>query len=102
MQVMALTGGIASGKSTFCRLLAEYMPSLVIFDCDAGHLGEVRTLAAKERLHAAVTVRFTGAPVVNVFDLLGGDGLVSCRLFAGWFSGLLFGCHRCGDIELES
>jgi transcription termination factor Rho len=35
MRVMALTGGIASGKSTVCRLLREYLPSLVIFDCDA-------------------------------------------------------------------
>jgi transcription termination factor Rho len=35
MQVMALTGGIASGKSTVCRLLGECLPSLVIFDCDA-------------------------------------------------------------------
>lgn len=34
MRVMALTGGIASGKSTVCRLLREYLPSLVIFDCD--------------------------------------------------------------------
>ncbi len=35
MQVMALTGGIASGKSTVCRFLREYLPSIVIFDCDA-------------------------------------------------------------------
>ncbi len=35
MQVMALTGGIASGKSTVCRLLGEFLHSLVIFDCDA-------------------------------------------------------------------
>lgn len=35
MRVMALTGGIASGKSTVCRLLREYMPAVVIFDCDA-------------------------------------------------------------------
>ena len=35
MQVMALTGGIASGKSTVCRLLGEWLPSIVIFDCDA-------------------------------------------------------------------
>ncbi len=32
---MALTGGIASGKSTVCRLLGEWLPSMVIFDCDA-------------------------------------------------------------------
>jgi transcription termination factor Rho len=35
MQVMALTGGIASGKSTVCHLLGEWLPCLVIFDCDA-------------------------------------------------------------------
>lgn len=35
MHVMALTGGIASGKSTVCRFLREFLPSVVIFDCDA-------------------------------------------------------------------
>jgi transcription termination factor Rho len=35
MQVMALTGGIASGKSTVCRFLREFLPQIVIFDCDA-------------------------------------------------------------------
>ena len=35
MQVMALTGGIASGKSTVCRFLREFLPTIVIFDCDA-------------------------------------------------------------------
>ncbi len=34
MHVMALTGGIASGKSTVCRFLREFLPSIVIFDCD--------------------------------------------------------------------
>ncbi len=31
---MALTGGIASGKSTVCRILREFLPKVVIFDCD--------------------------------------------------------------------
>ncbi len=35
MRVMALTGGIASGKSTVCRVLREFLPSIVIFDCDS-------------------------------------------------------------------
>jgi transcription termination factor Rho len=35
MRVMVLTGGIASGKSTVCRLLGEYLPKLVLFDSDA-------------------------------------------------------------------
>ncbi|MGL4400031.1 MAG: dephospho-CoA kinase, partial [Luteolibacter sp.] len=35
MKIIALTGGIASGKSTVCRLLGEWLPSVVIFDCDA-------------------------------------------------------------------
>ncbi|RYD17045.1 MAG: dephospho-CoA kinase, partial [Verrucomicrobiaceae bacterium] len=34
MQVMALTGGIASGKTMTCALLREYLPSLEIFDSD--------------------------------------------------------------------
>ncbi len=35
MRVFALTGGIASGKSTVCRLLRELCPTVTIFDCDA-------------------------------------------------------------------
>lgn len=35
MKLVALTGGIASGKSTVCRLLREWLPAVVIFDCDA-------------------------------------------------------------------
>jgi transcription termination factor Rho len=34
MRVMGLTGGIASGKTTACALLREFLPSLVIFDSD--------------------------------------------------------------------
>jgi transcription termination factor Rho len=35
VQVLILTGGIASGKSTVCRLLVEMLPSVVIYDSDA-------------------------------------------------------------------
>ncbi len=35
MRTMTLTGGIASGKSTVCRLLREFLPQIVIFDCDS-------------------------------------------------------------------
>lgn len=35
MRILALTGGIASGKSTVCRLLRELCPTVTIFDCDA-------------------------------------------------------------------
>lgn len=35
MTSIALTGGIATGKSTVCDLLREYLPGAVIFDCDA-------------------------------------------------------------------
>ena len=34
MHLMALTGGIASGKSTVCRLLREWLPAVAVFDCD--------------------------------------------------------------------
>ncbi len=35
MRVAVLTGGVASGKSTICRMLKECMPKMEIFDCDA-------------------------------------------------------------------
>lgn len=35
MRIFALTGGIASGKSTVCRLLRELCPTITLFDCDA-------------------------------------------------------------------
>ncbi|WP_367871311.1 transcription termination factor Rho [Luteolibacter sp. Populi] len=35
MRVFGLSGGIASGKSTACRILAELCPGVVIFDADA-------------------------------------------------------------------
>lgn len=55
MRVMALTGGIASGKSTVCRLLREWLPKTVIFDCDA----EVhRMLDTEEEVIAAVIAEF--------------------------------------------
>ncbi len=55
MRVMALTGGIASGKSTVCRLLREFIPSVVIFDCDtAVH----RMLEADPEVAAIITEAF--------------------------------------------
>ena len=55
MRVMALTGGIASGKSTVCRVLREFLPSLVIFDCDAAvH----RLLEADEEVAAIISESF--------------------------------------------
>jgi transcription termination factor Rho len=55
MRVMALTGGIASGKSTVCRVLREFLPSVVIFDCDAAvH----RLLEADEQVAAIISESF--------------------------------------------
>ena len=55
MHIMALTGGIASGKSTVCRLLGEWLPSIAIFDCDAAvH----RMLEADAEVAAIVTESF--------------------------------------------
>src|SRR4051812_19111514 len=34
MKVWIVTGGVASGKSNFCRLLADAVPSAVVFDSD--------------------------------------------------------------------
>ncbi len=55
MRVMVLTGGIASGKSTVCRLLREFLPGMVIFDCDAAvH----RLLENDAEVTAAVSAEF--------------------------------------------
>ncbi len=35
MEVMVLTGGVATGKSTVCGMLPEHLRGVVIFDCDA-------------------------------------------------------------------
>lgn len=42
---IAVTGGIGSGKSYFCRLLADY--GIAVYDCDAG---AKRLMAHSERL----------------------------------------------------
>jgi transcription termination factor Rho len=55
MRVMALTGGIASGKSTVCRLLRECLPSVVIFDSDAAVR---RMLEVDAEIIAAVSSSF--------------------------------------------
>lgn len=61
MRVMALTGGIASGKTTVCRLLREFLPSMEIFDCDEAvhHMLESNVVVA-----AAISEAF-GADALN-------------------------------------
>jgi dephospho-CoA kinase len=65
VRVMALTGGIAVGKSTFCRFLREFLPGVVIFDCDA----EVHRLLAED---AEVASRLAATFGGGVFDARGG------------------------------
>ncbi len=55
MRVIALTGGIASGKSTACALFRELCPDLVLFEADASVHG---LLASDPGVEAAVTARF--------------------------------------------
>ncbi|MGC4015246.1 MAG: dephospho-CoA kinase [Luteolibacter sp.] len=57
MHTCALTGGIATGKSTFCRLLGEEIPDVRIFDCDAC----VRDLLASDAVVAEQVARYFGA-----------------------------------------
>jgi len=61
MQVMALTGGIASGKSTVCRLLGELLPGTVIFDSDAA----VHRLLDKDPQVAAIIAESFGAQALD-------------------------------------
>ncbi|MFD0892176.1 dephospho-CoA kinase [Luteolibacter ambystomatis] len=62
MRTFALTGGIATGKSTFCRLLEEEMPGARIFDCDAS----VRGLLAADAGVAAEVRGLFGDDAVDV------------------------------------
>ncbi len=57
MRVVPLTAGIAPGKSTFCRLLRQYLPSVEIFDCDAS----VHTLLESDPEVAGLIAAFMGA-----------------------------------------
>lgn len=67
MQVMVLTGGIASGKSTVCRLLREWLPGVAIFDCDDSvH----RMLEADATLARRIASEFGG-------DAIGRDGKIN-------------------------
>jgi dephospho-CoA kinase len=50
MLTLALTGGIATGKSTFARLFLELAPGTVFFDCDA----RVHDLLTKPEVVATV------------------------------------------------
>ena len=61
MQTMALTGGIASGKSTVCRALKEFIPNLVIFDCDVA----VHRMLESDADVAAVISKAFGAQALD-------------------------------------
>lgn len=54
MLTLALTGGIASGKSTAVRLFREFVPDIVVFDCDAS----VRSLLERPEVIADLRARF--------------------------------------------
>lgn len=61
MTSIALTGGIATGKSTVCDLLREYLPGAVIFDCDTAVR---RLLEADAGVASALCLAF-GAEVLD-------------------------------------
>ena len=73
MQVMALTGGIASGKSTVGRFLKEFVPSLEIFDCDAA----VHRMLETDDEVAAIVVEAFGD------EALDGHGRIDRRFLRG-------------------
>jgi transcription termination factor Rho len=58
---MALTGGIATGKSTVAELLRQELPDLRIFDCDAS----VKELLASDKVVAREIVEHFGTEAVN-------------------------------------
>jgi len=70
MLTFALTGGIATGKSTVCRLIREELPAARIFDSDAcvGSLldGDPVVVAGVRELFGAQAVTAAGAVARNV------------------------------------
>ena len=60
MLTLALTGGIATGKSTFARLFLELAPGTAFFDCDAC----VQQLLTKPDIIAALAVAL-GADLIS-------------------------------------
>ncbi|NNM30937.1 MAG: dephospho-CoA kinase, partial [Akkermansiaceae bacterium] len=54
IQVYALTGGVGTGKTTFCRLLRELLPAAAVFDCDASVAGLLQRADIRERIRAAL------------------------------------------------
>ena len=77
MRIVALTGGIASGKSTACRLLAEVVPSVRLFDCDAS----VRKLLETDPQVAARVVAMFGREVAGADGALN-RAMLRSRVFA--------------------
>lgn len=54
MKTIVVTGGIATGKSTACRLLMEAVPGAVLFDCDA----RVHELLTNETIKERILTEF--------------------------------------------
>jgi dephospho-CoA kinase len=75
MKVFALTGGIATGKSTATKIMRRLMPSMVIFDCDESVQGLLKQPATLSEISEAL-----GISVVD------GDG----RLDRGRLRSLVF------------
>lgn len=60
MLTLALTGGIASGKSSAVQLFQEFVPDIVVFDCDAS----VKTLLEMPKIISKLTESF-GSEIVD-------------------------------------
>ena len=60
MLILALTGGIASGKSSAVQLFQEFVPDIVVFDCDAS----VKTLLEMPKIISKLTESF-GSEIVD-------------------------------------
>jgi transcription termination factor Rho len=60
MLVLGLSGGVASGKSTACRLLVKLCPRMVLFDADA----VVHALLARPAVAATLAATF-GEEILN-------------------------------------
>jgi len=85
MRVLALTGGIACGKSTVCDLIRKWVPGVVIFDSD---------VSVRHFLDHDPDV------MISVRDVFGEEAVKEGKVDRGFLRGIVFG-NEAARLKLE-
>jgi dephospho-CoA kinase len=60
MRTIVITGGVATGKSTVCRLIGDMVPEAVLFDCDRVVHDLLTSKSIRDRLAAEFSDQILG------------------------------------------